>query len=78
MEHPGLSVKTIRATLSLEEIQQKISDLNSRLSFAYRINNQELINQLTMVLETYNRAYTETIDATFGNNPSVDGEIDIS
>lgn len=79
MEHPGLDVHQIKKELTLEEMQEKIKKISVRLSFAYRMMNQPLINQLEMVMETYNRAYMETLQKTFGsdgNNSA--GKIDIS
>lgn len=59
MEHPfvnNLSEKT------LEELQEKLSDLNKKLTFAYRTSNGPLINQLQMVLESYKSAYNKKMD----------------
>lgn len=53
MEHPF--IKNLD-TLSLEELQTKISDLTSKLNFAHRINNTALIHQLNMALESYRNA----------------------
>ena len=80
MEHPGLSVREIKETLTIDEMQSKISDVNSRLNFSYRTGNQQLINQLNMVLETYTRAYQETLNEMFGNDKDDPnkGIIDIS
>lgn len=60
MEHPGTDVNKIKEE-SLEHIQQKIGELYDRLNFAYRTANQPLINQLTMVMETYTRAQEEKV-----------------
>jgi hypothetical protein len=79
MEHPGVSVTQIKEELNLEEIQTKLSELNKRLSFAYRSGNQPLVNQLTMVLECYQRAQREILDEMFGQEgEDQQGKIDIS
>ncbi len=78
MEHPSVNVTTIRETMSLEEIQQKIIDLTSRLNFSYRTGNGMLIHQIQLVLNTYTRAYNEELDAQFGNKKDGGGHIDIS
>ena len=79
MEHPGLDVNQIKEELSLEEIQGKLKDISSRLSFAYQTMNQPLINQLQMVMETYSRAQEEALNEMFGNDKDqAEGKIDIS
>lgn len=50
---------------NLDELQSSISDLSRKLSFAYRINNQGLINQLGMVIEGYRQEYTKKMDELF-------------
>jgi hypothetical protein len=81
MEHPGLDVNKIKEELNLEEIQVKIKEISNRLRFAYQTNNQQLINQLAMVMETYTRAQMEKLNEMFGNDKeeaSLTGKIDIS
>jgi hypothetical protein len=50
---------------SLDELQASITDLSIKLSFAYRINNQSLINQLLMVIEGYRNEYNSKMDEVF-------------
>ncbi|MEE8328139.1 MAG: hypothetical protein V3R32_05040 [Nitrosomonadaceae bacterium] len=81
MEHPGVDLLQIKRDFNLEEIQAKIQGLNTRIAFSYRINNQDLINQLNMVLEVYTRAQQEMLNEMFGNGgkgPDLDDKIDIS
>jgi len=62
MEHPfvqSLEKKT------LEELQTTISDLNNKLTFAYRTGNQPLIHQLQMVMESYRSEYKRKMDVMF-------------
>ena len=61
MEHPFLSSQSL-ADKSLEELQSKITDLNNKLSFAYRTGNRPLINQLHMVLESYRNQSSKKMD----------------
>jgi hypothetical protein len=61
MEHPFLSSQSLDDK-SLEELQSKITDLNNKLSFAYRTGNRPLINQLHMVLESYRNQSTKKMD----------------
>jgi len=61
MEHPFLSSQSLDDK-SLEELQSKITDLNNKLSFAYRTGNRPLINQLHMVLESYRNQSSKKMD----------------
>ena len=59
MKHPfveDLSQKT------LEELQNIISSLNNKLSVAYRMGNQSLINQMNMVIESYKDEYNNKMN----------------
>jgi hypothetical protein len=59
MEHPfisNLSDKTV------EELQNTISSLTSKLTFAYRTGNQPLVNQLNMAMESYKKEYSKKMD----------------
>lgn len=59
MKHPfveDLSQKT------LEELQTIISSLNNKLSVAYRMGNQSLINQMNMVIESYKDEYNNKMN----------------
>lgn len=79
MEHPGVNIAQIKEDLSLDEIQGKLQQLNSRLSFSYSTGNQELINQLEMIIEVYRRAQFEMLEEMFGNDgPDTSDSIDIS
>lgn len=79
MEHPGLDITTIKNDMALDEIQAKIVDLRSRMGFAYRINNQNMMNQLEMMLEVYVRAQNEILDEMFNSqDDDHGGQIDVS
>ena len=59
MEHPfisSLSDKTV------EELQETISSLTSKLTFAHRTGNRALINQLNMAMESYKKEYSKKMD----------------
>lgn len=59
MEHPfvqNLSDKT------LEELQETITSLTGKLTFAYRSQNAPLVHQLNMVIESYKNAYNKKMD----------------
>lgn len=61
MEHPFLSSSSLRDK-SLEELQNTINDLTSKLTFAYRTRNGALIGQVQMVMESYRNEYNRKMD----------------
>ncbi len=50
---------------SLDELQEAISGLNNKLTFAYRTGNGPLIHQLQMVLESYRNQQRKKMDEIF-------------
>ena len=77
MEHPLMGDLS---GLKIEELQNKISELNKRLSFAYKTNNQALINQLNLVLNSYNQEYQRKLAKLMpkGDDDKYGDKIDIS
>ena len=61
MEHPFLDRKQL-SEKTLEEIQTDLTGLMNKLNFAYKMGNRPLINQLTMVIESYRREAGEKLD----------------
>jgi hypothetical protein len=62
MEHPfifSLEDKT------MEELEQALSGLTTKINFAYRTGNMPLIHQLTMAMESYKTEYNKRMDALF-------------
>ncbi len=59
MEHPFINDLSHK---SLEELQTEISNLTSKLNFAYRSNHGALIGQIQMALESYRNAYSKKMD----------------
>ena len=59
MEHPLL--EDLKG-LTLEEIQSKVSELNKRLAFAYQTGNQPMIQQLQLIMNSYQQAYQTKMD----------------
>lgn len=59
MEHPFINNID---NLSLEDLQNKLSDLHKKITFAYRTGNQPLIQQLLMAIESYKNAYNKKMD----------------
>ena len=74
MQHPfihDLSEKT------LDELQASISDLNKKLNFAYSMQNGAMINQLKMMLESYNTENSKRMDALY-KKQNIQDQINIS
>jgi hypothetical protein len=58
MEHPLIpSVED----LTTEQLSEKLTELNKKLTIAYRLGNHDLCNQLRMALETFQNKYQEKI-----------------
>lgn len=76
MEHPLLEELS---GLTLEEIQSKISDLNKKLAFAYQMNNQPMIQQLNLIMGSYQEAYRRKMDEIMpkGDGDKYSSKIDI-
>lgn len=62
MEHPFINDLSDK---SLEELQETLSDLTNKLTFAYRSQNGPLIHQLQMVIESYKNEQNKKLDALF-------------
>lgn len=73
MEHPLIPNLD---NLTAEQLSEKISELNKKLSIAYRSGNSHLCNQLRMAIESYQNKYQERIRGA-GSTP-FDEVIDIS
>ena len=71
MEPPFLNTTDL-AELTLDELQAKISELTGKISFAYQTNNQTLIEQIGMVLESYNSARAQKLNDMFPKNKGDD------
>lgn len=59
MQHPFIGDLSDK---SLDELQKKISELMSKISFAYRTGNGPLITQLNMAIESYKAEYSKKMD----------------
>jgi hypothetical protein len=79
MEHPLI---TDIDHLTVDELQGKISDLNKKLSFAQRIGNAQLVNQIRMAIETFHNKYQQKMQDIHNNqnknNPDFSDKINIS
>jgi|TARA_R110000868_G_scaffold186090_1_gene428336 hypothetical protein len=72
MEHPLIANLD---DLTADQLLEKISELNKKLSIAYRTGNGHLCNQLRMALESYQNKYQERLR---GSGTPFDEVIDIS
>lgn len=75
MEHPFLS-STDLVDKSIEELQDSISSIMNKLTFAYRTQNGPLIHQLQMVLESHRTQYFKKMDEVF-NKQKLNNQINI-
>lgn len=73
MEHPLISDLS---DLTAEELLEKITELNKKLSIAMRSGNAYLCNQLRMAIESYQTKYQEKLRG--GPGTAFDDVIDIS
>lgn len=74
MEHP--LIPNID-DLTTDELSSKITELNKKLSIAYRLANHDLCNQIRMAIETYQNKYQEKLRKTQGGS-DYEGMIDIT
>jgi hypothetical protein len=73
MEHPLIPNLD---DLSAEELLEKVTELNKKLSIAMRGGNHYLCNQLRMAIESYQNKYNEKLRG--GPGTAFDDVIDIS
>jgi hypothetical protein len=73
MEHPLIASLD---NLSADELLNKITELNKKLSIAYRTGNGHLCNQLRMAIESFQNKYNEKTRRD--NGTAFDDVIDIS
>lgn len=76
MEHPFVNSKELQSK-TLEELQETMTALTSKLSFAYRTGNRALINQLTMVIESYRAQHAKKMDEIFAKQ-KINAQINIT
>jgi len=62
MEHPLIGDLS---NLTLDELGEKIADLNRKLSMAMRTGNGHLCNQIRMAVESYNVKYQEKLQESY-------------
>lgn len=76
MEHPLLPDLS---NLTLDQLQEKITELNRKLTIGMRSGNAGLCNQIRMALQSYQSAYQTKISEQYRKNgPNFQDKIDIS
>jgi ribosomal protein L29 len=65
MSHPFISDLSEK---SLEELQTTITELLGKLTFAQRMQNRVMVNQLYMVIDSYKTEYNKRMDALLNKN----------
>lgn len=76
MEHPLIGNLD---NLSLDELQEKITELNKKLSIAHRMGNAYVCDQIRMAIDSYRSKYQEKVNGSRSNGKDpFEGKIDIS
>jgi N-acetyl-anhydromuramyl-L-alanine amidase AmpD len=65
MEHPLISNLN---DLTEEQLLEKITELQKKLSIAYRTGNADLCNQIRMAIESFQTKYQDRIRRDDNNN----------
>lgn len=79
MEHPLI---TNLSSLTVDELQSKISELNRKLAWATRSGNAGLVYQIRLALDSYNSTYQQKVadinKESNKHNPDFSDKINIS
>lgn len=62
MQHPFINDLS---QLTVDELQEKITNLTGKLTFSSRMNNSSMSNQILMVLDSYQTEYNARMDAMY-------------
>jgi hypothetical protein len=74
MQHPFINDLSDK---SLDDLTKTLTDLQGKLTWARRSMNQPLINQMQMVIESYNIEYQKRMDEMY-KKQNIEGSINIS
>lgn len=74
MEHPFINDLS---NFTLEQLQEKLTEITTKLNFAYRTGNGPLINQLHMAYESYKKEHRKKLDEIINKSKNTT-KIDIS
>lgn len=76
MEHPLIGNLD---DFTIEQLQDKINELNKKLGIAYRGGNSQLCNQIRMAIDTFRAKAQQKQDELYNSQSSgYDDRIDIS
>jgi hypothetical protein len=74
--HPFLDLNDL-SKKSSEDLQTAISGLYQKMTFASRMNNQHMANQIQMVINSYNIELKKRMDEMY-KKQNIDQQINIS
>ena len=77
MDYPEHPLIPNLDNLTTDELSSKITELNKKLSIAYKLGNLYLCNQIRMSLGSYQTKYQEKLKAS-QSGTDYDGMIDIN
>ena len=65
---------------TLEELSEKINDLNKKMQFMYKMGKHDMVRQVQMVVESYRAEYLKKQQELWDkkSNKELDKKIDIS
>jgi hypothetical protein len=74
MQHPFVNDLSNK---NMEELQNTITKLNGNLNFAYRMQNQAMIQQLQMLISSYRSEYNKRMDDLY-KKQNLDNRINVT
>lgn len=74
MQHPFINDLSDK---SLEDLQTTLQGLYTKLNFAHRMQNQSLVQQVSMVIESYKSECNKRMDEIY-KKQNIDSRIKIS
>jgi hypothetical protein len=74
MRHPFINDLSDK---SLDDLTKTLTDLQSKLNFAYRTQNHSLIKQLYMVIESYQAEHKVRMDELYKKH-NLDNKINVT
>ena len=75
MEHPLIGNLE---DLTIDQLHEKVTELNKKLSIAYRTGNAHLCNQIRMAIESYQTKLKEKEDERYKAATNFNDKINIS
>lgn len=63
---------------NLEQLGEKISTLNARMQWAFKMGKHDMVRQMQMVIESYRQEYTRQQNEMWAKRGNTAPKIDIS